>query len=478
MTRFGAALVVLVALLAGPGSAAVRAQESGAVVVDAVFVGGSGEGGIYIVDSSGTIDVRDGLPNHGDSPVLVGGESVVALAARFDASGYWMFTSAGRVHNYGAAVHHGDLAAFQLAAPIIAAAALPDGSGYWMVGADGGIFAFGSARFHGSVPEVLPGVVLAAPVIGIAPSTTGAGYMLVASDGGIFAFGDASFHGSIPGVLPGVSLAAPVIGVVPQLGGYVMVAADGGVFNFGASTFYGSLGAVEIGTIAAIAVPPGDIGYTMIDEQGVPYPFGLQVMLSWGYIVLTGEGAGVGAVSALFPYAQPWGGSSLVIYEFSIPEGYIPGTSVQATATGWPNEFGLTHPKRGDVSGFLVPEFFSSRWPIEQIGVNPGEGTTWTLRLAPGWYTPWLGTGDSAHASNESIWIIDDDAPYVSLVLTMDQPADLIAEYYPDSPDLAPITVSLWQGVPIEQRTAVVPAGGVLVVRSSASYTLEIVPAT
>ncbi|MCP3938631.1 MAG: hypothetical protein GY708_25055, partial [Actinomycetia bacterium] len=123
MTRFGAALVVLVALLAGPGSAAVRAQESGAVVVDAVFVGGSGEGGIYIVDSSGTIDVRDGLPNHGDSPVLVGGESVVALAARFDASGYWMFTSAGRVHNYGAAVHHGDLAAFQLAAPIIAAAA-------------------------------------------------------------------------------------------------------------------------------------------------------------------------------------------------------------------------------------------------------------------------------------------------------------------------------------------------------------------
>ncbi|MCP3938897.1 MAG: hypothetical protein GY708_26415 [Actinomycetia bacterium] len=449
-------------------------QAAVAQAVDSVFVSGDGGGGVYIVYSDGRVDARDGLPHHGDLPPLAVGETVVAMGAVDDASGYWLFTSLGRVYGYGAVTHHRDLGGFDLAAPVVAAAVRPDGGGYWVVGADGGIFSFGTARFYGSVPEVLPGVALAAPVIGISPSASGEGYLLVASDGGIFAFGDAVFHGSIPGVLPGVQLAEPVVGVVPQDGGYLMVASDGGVFNFGQSTFYGSLANVETNPITTIAVPPGDIGYTMIDQNGVPYPLGYGILLKWGWVVVQGTGAGEGIPVSYSPYEQPWGTPSLVSYEFSIPDAYPYRMSLLGrTADGtWVNT--LAKQKSKDSSGFVIPEIYSDFLPIGEIGVDAGEGTSYRVGFAPVWYTPSLDVGDAVTMPDESVWVIDSATQQIEIEITRGGVGCLESVYLPAEPGLAPVPVSECVGLNVERYSAVVVGDGLLAVNSGYPYTVEV----
>ncbi|MCP3935957.1 MAG: hypothetical protein GY708_11370, partial [Actinomycetia bacterium] len=233
-----------------------------------------GEEGLYVTHNDGWVEAHGGLPHFGDRPVLLDGETVIALSVRPAVDGYWLFTSLGRAFPYGAAEWFGDAGNLALAAPMISAIAMPDGAGYYMVAEDGGIFTYGSAVFFGSVPQVLPGVALDGPVIGILPSTTGLGYQLVASDGGLFAFGDAEFHGSIPGVLPGVTLDSPVVGAIPQPDGYHMVAGDGGMFSFGTAAFHGSLGGTGSTGIVAAAVKPDNSGYVMVDGLGKRSAFG------------------------------------------------------------------------------------------------------------------------------------------------------------------------------------------------------------
>lgn len=208
-----------------------------AEAVAAIYAGPHGS--YYLLASSGVVHAR-GAAHHGnlDRALLRLGESVEALAALPDGSGYWIFTDLGRAFAFGEAEHHGDMGGVALNGPVIAATSTPSGNGYWMVASDGGIFSFGDARFYGS----MGGQRLNEPVVGVAPDPDGAGYWLVAADGGIFAF-DAEFKGSVPGVLqPGQRLNAPVIGAIAYGEGYLLVASDGGIFTFSTSPFLGSLG--------------------------------------------------------------------------------------------------------------------------------------------------------------------------------------------------------------------------------------------
>ncbi len=195
--------------------------------------------GVWILDSSGRVQVRGSARWYGDADLesLEPGEVVSAISVRPEGDGYWVFTDRGRAMAFGSATGHGDLLGIALDGRVIASVATVTGEGYWMVGADGGVFAFGDAEFHGSTG----GMTLDRPVVGLAPDPDGEGYWLVAADGGVFAF-DAPFRGSLPAVLAGLDLNRPIVALVAYGDGYVMLGSDGGAFSFSDKPFLGSLG--------------------------------------------------------------------------------------------------------------------------------------------------------------------------------------------------------------------------------------------
>ena len=189
--------------------------------------------GYWIVDSAGNVRNFGTAGDHGGHPALGPNDWVSSISATPSGNGYWLFTIRGRVFAYGDARSYGDLGGVRLNGPVIGSVATPSGHGYYMVASDGGVFSFGDAHFHGSMGSAH----LNKPVVGLAPTKDGRGYWLVAADGGVFAF-RAPFKGS----MGGQQLARPVNGLVPYGNGYLMVASDGGVFDFSSTQFVGSLG--------------------------------------------------------------------------------------------------------------------------------------------------------------------------------------------------------------------------------------------
>lgn len=287
-------MVVALAVIAAVGSRqSASAASAPAVGVDIEF--SPGEDGYWVLDDFGRVFALGGAAYWGGSPPLDEDESAVAMGVTPGGAGYRIFTSKGRVVVYGDAVHLGDMAGQALNEGIVDGSTTSSGNGYYLLGADGGIFAFGDAAFHGSIQGIVNGLFsdgrlatswLDAPIVGIAPTSSGRGYWLTAADGGMFSFGDAEFHGSVPEVLPaGTDLAAPIVGTVPQGFGYLLVAVDGGIFNFGSSQFHGSipgLNSVQSGSvvagggvdITAVTVTADRSGYSMLDRDGVIWPFG------------------------------------------------------------------------------------------------------------------------------------------------------------------------------------------------------------
>ncbi len=200
---------------------------------------------------------------------LVGGQTIVGIAAMSNQQGYWLATSGGGVFSYGGALFYGSMEGAPLTKPVVGIASTPDGLGYWLVAADGGIFSYGDAQFYGSTGALR----LNQPIVGMAATPDGHGYWLVAADGGIFSYGDAQFYGSTGNI----NLAKPVSGMVstPDGRGYWLVAQDGGVFPYGDAQFYGSGAGKSIASpVVGILATPDGLGYWIVSSTGAIFAFG------------------------------------------------------------------------------------------------------------------------------------------------------------------------------------------------------------
>jgi len=226
-------------------------------------------GGYYVLDAfSGQIYPYGDAVSYGqpaDTGAYQGGADLwpnaLAMAVTPDGKGYWVLelglSGMASVQAFGDAAFYGDPATSRLETKGVPEGIVgtADGKGYWIAFSDGGVFSYGDAQFYGS----MGGHTLAAGVVGMARTADGNGYWLAGADGGVFAFGDAAYEGSVAG-LP---LAAPVVGIAadPAGPGYWLGAADGGVFALGGAPFEGSMAghwlASPVGAItSAAALPP------------------------------------------------------------------------------------------------------------------------------------------------------------------------------------------------------------------------------
>jgi hypothetical protein len=201
-------------------------------------------GGYLSLDAGGKVE-GFGVEAKGG---LTSGQGVPAdLAARPDASGFWILRTDGGIHPFGSASWYGSPLSQGVRATAMKLRALPNGGGYWVLSGDGRIRAYGNAPAIG-VPRSV-----SAFLVDFWPTPSGRGYWVLGQDGRVYAMGDAPERGDLKD--KGSGWTAPAVGIVgtPNGKGYAIVDAAGRVHGFGSALAYQNV-AAQRGVVGVAAV--------------------------------------------------------------------------------------------------------------------------------------------------------------------------------------------------------------------------------
>jgi hypothetical protein len=201
-------------------------------------------GGYLSLDAVGTVQ---GYGVQAQGGLTSGQGSPADLAARSDASGFWILRTDGGVHSFGNAAWYGSPLKQGVRAAGIKLRVQPNGAGYWVLSGDGRIRAYGNAPALG-VPRNV-----SAFLVDFWPTPSGRGYWVLGQDGRVYAMGDAPERGDLKD--KGSGWTTPAVGIVgtPNGKGYGIVDAAGRVHGFGSALAYQNVTA-QRGVLGVAAV--------------------------------------------------------------------------------------------------------------------------------------------------------------------------------------------------------------------------------